>query len=223
MNPILHCFLLVGISLIPLSLNLFQPDFPNITKYIIITIASGLSFTLYYQQFYKPFKKKNKEYLEKIFDELFFSIDKKVREVRPQINNLRINIMVAMRRFPKIWNKLLKIDYCFGEYYPAENELEFIKNGCCGVALYDNAQYYYDSEPHHEALKDMTGIQKKVTEHLGSILSTPVYFPKDDNRERPIAILNFDSTERIAETGFDDDAILKIATYYATLIGGQLI
>lgn len=223
MNPILHCFLLVGISLIPLSLNLFQPNFPNITKYIIITIASGLSFTLYYQQFYKPFKKKNKEYLEKIFDELFFSIDKKVREVRPQLNNLRINVMIAKRMIPRFWEKLLKLDYCFGEYSLAEKELGFIKNGCCGLALYGNDQYYYDAEPHHEALKEMTGTQKKVTEHLGSILSTPIYSPKDDNREHPIAILNFDSTERIDKTRFDEDIILKIAAYYATLIGGQLI
>lgn len=223
MHPILHCILLAGISLLPLSLNLFRPTISDLSKYTILTIAFALTFTLYFYQFYKPFKKKSREYLDKILDELFSSLDKKVREVRPQINNLRINVMIARRRIPKFWERFLKIDFFYGEYHPSEKELEFTKNGCCGSALYDNAQYYYDAEPHHEALKDMTEIQKKVTEHLGSILSTPIYSPKDDYKERPIAILNLDSTERINKSGFDDDIMLKTAAYYAALIGGQLI
>ncbi|MEW6660683.1 MAG: hypothetical protein AB1424_18735 [Thermodesulfobacteriota bacterium] len=223
MHPILHCVLLAGISLIPLSLNLFHPIFSDLTKYSIIIIAFVLTYTLYFHQFYKPFKKKSREYLDKILGELFSSLDKKAREVRPQLNDLRINVMIAKRKFPRIWEKHLKIDFYHGEYFPAEKELEFVKNGCCGSALYDNAQYYYDAEPHHEALRSMTEIQKKVTEHLGSILSTPIYSPKDEYKEHPIAILNLDSTERINKTGFDEDIMLKIAAYYAALIGGQLI
>lgn len=91
MHPILHCLLLAGIPLIPLSLNLFHPDLSVFTKYSVLIGAFGLTFILYFHQFYKPFIKKKSDFLDLILPDLFSIIERKIKEARPQINNLRIN------------------------------------------------------------------------------------------------------------------------------------
>lgn len=134
-------------------------------------------------------------------------MERKIKEARPQINNLRINLMIVRWNYRRPWERYLMIDY----YYPQEDykasELELIYNiniGCCGTALYENEQIAYDSILSHETLKGLSETHREVTRNIKSILSTPVYSPKDEGQKRPIAILNFDSKDDILTTGFND-------------------
>src|SRR5208337_3798769 len=99
MHPILHCLILAGISLIPLSIDLFHPTFPDYFKYLIIIIAFSLTFILYYYQFYKPFIKKRGDYLDLLISELLSVFDINIRRAMPQINNLRMSIMIVRKNY----------------------------------------------------------------------------------------------------------------------------
>jgi hypothetical protein len=226
MHPVIHCLLLAGIPLIPLSLSLFHPNFPILTKYIILIGAFGLTFTLYFYQFYRPFIRQKGDFLDLLLPDLFYVIDNKIRESRSQINNLRINVMIVRRKYLHPWQRYLIIDYFYPleSYKPSELELIYSENiGCSGTALYENEQIAYDSMLSHETLKGMPETHREVTMNIKSILSTPIYSPKDEWQRKPIAILNFDSTDDSVITGFNDAIIQEIAANRASLIGGLLI
>lgn len=224
MHPILTCLLLTILYLIPLYLNLSPPHFDRLTRLAILGIAFLLSFAIYYNQFYRPFIKKNKDYVDTLLGELFYVLDKKIREIRPQINNLRMNVMTLRRNIFRPWERYLEMAFYYGEYDLAEIEQEYgIDIGCSGAVLYENTQIYYDSILQHETLRRMTPTQRKITDHVESILSTPIYSPRDEMQRRPIAVLNLDSMDHVDITGFNDIAIQEIAAKFAALIGGQLI
>lgn len=224
MRPILRCSLLAGISLIPLLLYLFHPHFSFFSGCITLIVVFASIFTLYYYQLYKPFIKKSEDYLNNILPILFKALDSEIREIRPQCNNIRINVMRVRIRILKPWKKYLKIDYWYGDYgYSELEQIYDLDIGCCGVALYENSQVFYDSILQHETLLHMTPTQRKITEHVKSTLSTPIYSPMDNFEHKPIAILNLDSTDSIDITGFNDTAIQEIAANFTTLIGPQLM
>jgi hypothetical protein len=224
MHPILRCSLIAGISLIPLLLYLFQPHFSFLTSCILIIIVFILIFTLYYYQLYKPFFKKNEDYLNNILHILFKALESEIEEIRPECSNIRINVMRVRRKILKPWKRFLKIDYYYGDYDHSELEQIYgLDIGSCGVALYENSQIFYDSILQHETLRHMTPTQRKITEHVKSTLSTPIYSPMDNFEHKPIAILNLDSIDSIDITGFNDTAIQEIAANFTTLIGTQLM
>jgi hypothetical protein len=223
MHPILRCLIFSGISLIPLFLYLFKPQFSFINSCIIVIIAFILIFALYYNQFL-PILKKNKEYINNILGILFKALESEIIEIRPQCNNIRINVMRVKRRMLKPWERYLKIDYYYGDYDDSELEQIYgLDIGCSGVALYENSQIFYDSILQHETIRRMTSTQRKITDHVKSILSTPIYSSTDNFEHRPIAILNLDSIHSIDITGFNDAAIQEIAANFTTLISRQLV
>lgn len=222
MHPMLVCWLLAILYIVPLGLNLYQLKFPSIITTLFIIAGCGGSFFVYYSQFYRPFNKKNEEYLNSIFDILFPVLDLKLIEMMPKNNNIRINIMRVRRDKLKPWIRYLKIDYCYGNYEQSEMDQIYCLNvGCCGVALYENSQIIYDSILQHETIRSMTPSQRKITEHVKSILSTPIY-SRSNFGHNPVAILNLDSFHGIDMTGFNDIPIQEIAAKFGTLFGGQL-
>lgn len=223
MPPIVVCWLLAILFIIPLGLNLYQLKFPSLITTIFITAGFGGSFTVYYYQILRPFHRKNEDYLNRIFDILFGALDSELLEMRPQINNIRINIMRVRRRKLKPWKRYLKIDFCYGDYDQSEIDQIYCLNvGCCGVALYENSQIFYDSILQHETIRSMSPTQRRITEHVKSILSTPIYSSRNTMEHNPIAILNLDSVDAVDITGFNDAQIQETAANFATLIGGQL-
>ncbi len=223
MHPMIVCGLLAILYIIPLSLNLYQLRFPSLITILLIIAGLGGSFSVYYYQFYRPFNKKNEEYLNRMFGVLFPALDSELIEIRPENKNIRVNIMRVRRKTVKPWERYLRIDYCYGDYEQSEiDQIYHLDTGCCGVALYENSQIFYDSILQHETIRRMTPGQRRITEHVKSILSTPIYSSRDFLEHKPIAILNLDSVDGIDITGFNDPPIQEIAAKFATLIGGQL-
>ncbi|MGB7910998.1 MAG: hypothetical protein WCF59_02110 [Desulfobaccales bacterium] len=222
MHPILVCWLLAILYIIPLGLNLYQLNFPSLITVLLIVSGFGGSFAVYYFQVYKPINKKNEEYLNSIFEIIFSALDSELIEIRPENNNIRINIMQVRRKKLKCWERYLRIEYCYGDYDQSEvDQIYGLDTGCCGVALYENSQIFYDSILQHEAIRRMTPTQRRITEHVKSTLSTPIYSSRDIMRRTPVAILNLDSGDGIDVTGFNGPPIQEIAAKFATLIGGQ--
>jgi hypothetical protein len=224
MHPLSVCLILIILYILPLYLKLYQVSYSNFINNIILVGAFILAFIVYYNQNYKPLIRKQKLYLDTLFGELFYVVDKKIRERKPDIPDLRINIMPIKRKRLYPWNRYLIIDFYEGNYSEAEKQQEYnIDIGCCGTAVKTNDQTYYDAKFYHETLKGMTPTQKEITRKIGSILTTPIYSPKDEAKKWPIAILNIDSTSGISVTGFNESSIQDIAAKRAALIGGLLI
>jgi hypothetical protein len=223
MRYFLWCLLFAGISLTTVFLNLFHPNFSFITNCIILSALLIIVTTFYYYQF-SPILIKNEEYTTNILGILFEALEAEIIVVRPQCNNLGVNIMKVKRRILKPWAKYLEVNYYCGEYTDSELEQKYDNGvGCCGFSLSSNSQVYYDSVSQHQTSLHMTSTQQSVTQHIKSILSTPIYSPNDALRIHPIAILNLDSIDGINVTGFDQPAIQEIVANFTTLMNRQLM
>lgn len=141
---------------------------------------------------------------------------------------IRANVMRAGRRIappPRRghwppFQKRLEFICHYGDYRPSELEQEFPVNvGCCGTAFHDNSQTSFDSVRGGEVLKGMDSVQRDVTSHVRSILSTPIYPVGDKTFERPIGIFNLDSVDgSIQETKFDDKDMMQFVASMAGAI-----
>lgn len=223
MRHALRSLVLATIPLITIFFYLFKPTFSIIANCIILMVIFGALFSLNYYQ-YLPIVRKNEDYTNNILGILFKVLESEIVALRPQYNNLRINVMRVRRRFIKPWERYLKIDYHYGNYSnPELDQIYGLNMGCCGVALFENSQIYYDSILQHQTLLHMTPTQQTITFHVKSILSTPIYSPNDAFEHNPIAILNLDSIDSISVTGFDDTLIQEIAANFTTLMNRQLM
>lgn len=223
MSYFLWCLLFAGISLITVFLNLFHPNFSFITNCIILGTLLIIVTAFYYYQF-SPILRKNEEYTTNLLSILFEALEAEILVLRPQCTNIGINIMKAKRSILKPLTKYLEIIFYCGDYTDSELEQKYnIGVGCCGFALLSNSQIYYDSVLQNQTSLHMTSTQQTVTQHIKSILSTPIYSPNDALRLHPIAILNLDSIDGINITGFDQAPIQEIAANFTTLMNRQLM
>lgn len=223
MRHFMRSLFLATIPLITIFFYLFKPTFSFGTNCTIIIITFLALLALNYYQ-YLPIVRKTEEYKNNILDILFRALEAEIVELRPQCTNLRINIMKRRRRIIKPWERYLRIDYYYGHYSHQElDQVYGISVGCCGVALAENSQIYYDSILQHQTLLHMTPAQQEITMHVKSILSTPIYSPKDDFERNIIAILNLDSIDSVDITGFNQSTIQEIAANFTTLMNRQLM
>lgn len=88
-----------------------------------------------------------------------------------------------------------------------------------GSAVGENRQFVFDAVEAPESWKGMSETQRLVTAEIRSISSTPIYAPNDREKTKPIGVLNLDSRSPIAETGFKEDNLLRLAARYAALTG----
>jgi hypothetical protein len=147
-----------------------------------------------------------------------------LKENKPQINNIRINIMMTKKKYYLFGKNYLSIDYSCPDYPQAEKEQRYYTDiGCCGSVLQYSEQIYYDSRLFQETLKGMSATQREITKNIGSILSSPIYSPYDKERKKPIGVLNIDSSHDINITGFNEKTIQQFTANRATLIGYLLI
>jgi len=121
----------------------------------------------------------------------------------------------------------LQIAYCTAEYEEIELNREWdLGQGWCGKAYQENVQYearQSASDAGWSQPWQTTPEQDKATEHIRSVLSTPIYDPSDENEDDPIGVLNIESESPITETGLHDEAIQdEIAQRYAAEIGTLL-
>jgi hypothetical protein len=152
---------------------------------------------------------------------VFRSLVSEFHSYNPASQSLRVNVMKVRRRWPfRPWKRYLRIDFHRGIYSKTELEQEYDDDvGCCGTSLHENEQIWFDSQRAKTPYRHMTAIQLRVTGHVKSILSTPVYRTKDEQKQTPIAVLNFDSADSVAVTSFDRDRAQELAIKYATVFG----
>lgn len=212
--------LLVVLYSLGILSTLYGSSLPGWGKLIVLMIAFMLSLLAYYYTFYRPLISLKDRHLKIIFDHLFIVLDQKYREQQPGNYNLRINVMRLRRRFCSIRKRYLRIDFYHGPCSDAEKEQEYLVNvGCCGTAIYENCPVVFDARQKQEPFKGMTATQRKVTEHVNSILSTPIYRVGEGSERSPIGVLNFDSRQNISITGFDKEPIKSLAASYSRIIG----
>lgn len=123
--------------------------------------------------------------------------------------------------------EFLQIAYSTDDYQPIELNREWsLDQGWCGKAYAENVQYEAKQSASDGGWSQPWGTtpeQDKATEHLRSVLSTPVYKPSDEAEENPIAILNLESESSITETGLHGEEVQdEVAERYAAEIGTLL-
>jgi hypothetical protein len=158
-----------------------------------------------------------------LLENLFNGLVSAYREKKPGRYGLRVNVMRVRKKIWPFRQKFLHIDYFMGNYSTAEKEQEYLENiGCCGTAIHENTPISFDTKRAQEPWKGMSATQRDVTRDVKSILSIPIYRPKDESKRSPIAVLNLDSKNLIKKTGFDKAGLQRLAARYAELIGGIL-
>lgn len=151
--------------------------------------------------------------------------------------DIRASVMIPQQRrtishkggldFEFETEEFLQIAYHTSDYEEIELNREWnFGQGWCGKAYEQNVQYEAKrsvSDGGWSQPWETTPEQDKATEHLRSVLSTPVYKPTDDQEENPIAILNLESESPITETGLhDEDVQDEVAEQYAAEVGTLL-
>lgn len=224
MKPILSFLLLIVLYALGVGVSLFAIELSQTWKYIILFISFIVSATLYYIRFYRPTVISNDKYLERTLDFLFTGFETTYRDAHPGNYSLRINIMRVRNRFILFGPNYAKISFFRGDYSRAEREQEFFADqGCCGIAMSSGQQCIYDQEQIPEAYDTLTHTQRHVTEHVMSILSTPIYRPSDRPRGQPVAILNIDSADVLGVNGFDRLEIQALVDSFADDVLGPYL
>ena len=148
--------------------------------------------------------------------------------------NVRINIMLKRRRHVFVpseyldyppWKPTLKIEGARGDYASrGEDELCWkLHQGVAGAAMNTRAQEAWSdlNQPPEVVQTEwhLTDEQLNRASHLNSVLSVPIYLPSDTEKNKPVGVLNIDSTASLSESEFDDESVRDIAIYWSNIIG----
>lgn len=104
--------------------------------------------------------------------------------------------------------------------YASDLGIRLKKNqGCAGQAWGSGKQMCADlSQVYGEGAPswNLAAEQRELTEHLGAILSTPIFDPRD--HRDVIGVLNVDSEEALPDTSFLDPRVASAANKHAALL-----
>ncbi len=219
MRPRESFFILLLLYIFPIAIDMITPS--NCISYVLFILAFIIAFIYYYNSCYIPnIKLRNKE-LQMIFEHLFISLEKQLRDINPGEYAMRFNIMRIKKRFIFCGARYLYFAFQTPDYKNSELEQIYRENqGCCGTALREREQIFFDSnriDTVRRLYKNMTATQLEITEEIKSILSIPIYSNYSD--KTPIAILNIDSFNNILLTKFDDNDVQEIASRMSMLFG----
>lgn len=142
-------------------------------------------------------------------------------DVRANVMFLRRRDLLPLGNSRKLWpwQKSLQVDFAVGDYSDfEETDLKWaVDEGACGTAIEYNRMVNSDLEEVEIHEWDMTTKQLNATRHLGSVLSIPIYTPEDEQKNRPVGVLNLDSEAHLDETEFN--SVGKGLKEYANYIG----
>lgn len=217
-------FLIYGlVALIATILGYFRLSPLGIGLMILAIVVAGL---VYYLDLHRPAHIAKAVKIDVIQTQTSFLLKLMCVYMQNEFNiqNLRCSIMLARRKFLRGW-KPLKIDFCIiDDYGDVELQQSYGYDiGCCGTALAEKEQVYFDSDTAQEPYKGMTATQRMATSQIKSILSTPVIRPGDVHLRTPIAILNMDSNDQLQETNFDKSNVQEAARKFANFVASLII
>lgn len=194
----------------------------GLSKAGLIVIGFAISTVVGYVQIYTPYVRRRNEYLKTVMDLASESLLGQYASAGKPADEIRVNLMLMRKKYRLFGKRQLHIAYEYGEYAPTERNLVYdIGVGNAGFALEKNEPRVFDREGSKGNLDlfRMTPAQEEATRSVGSILSTPVYSPDDEEKSHPIGILNLDSQLRLEESGFDEEHVLDMAMRLATVAG----
>lgn len=212
-------FLLYGLLALVIALTSESP----IASWgvVLIVVAFVLAGLIYYFDLHRPAQTIKVLKMEAFKKQLPFFLTLACLYMRNEfkIPQLRCSLMLTRHRFFGGWQPL-QIDVHDGNYVTVELEQSYKYNvGCCGTALAEKKQMFFDSEKAREPYKGMSETQRMATSHLKSILSTPIFSPADPHLKKPVAILNMDSEAPLRQTLFNKSKVQESAKKFAGLIG----
>lgn len=211
--------------------SLFDTD--HIPEWIRGAGVVGLvatSIATQYTQSYVPLRRKHRQYATKVLDVIVEGFCRQYDTIRGGGSELlRLNVMLpdGTKRHWLIGGRPLGIQYHRGEYTEGELQLRYHHDeGACGrsfakntILLYDRGETQAEIDQQLE-LFNMPPIHRDVTNNVKVCISIPIYLPHDEEKRRPIGILNIDSVEAdLEQTGLDEATIRNLAIDTAVLIG----
>lgn len=237
MRKKIHWGLGVGFYLLGILVTVFTDFFTELWAKIGVVVAGILlSFGLYYHEYHLPLIRTREEYVRRfIYEFVFRSLREEYEDELHDPCEIRVNVMLLKRRdmlpwtqernlLP--WKKSLQISYCTGGYGD-EREIKWaLSEGVCSTAVMNATggdervqEVWSNLEDVHIATWNLTERQHKATDHLGSVLSVPIYRPSDERKQNPVGVLNVDSKKNLSCTKFNASEIRDVVIKYANYVG----
>jgi hypothetical protein len=203
-------------------------------KLVVLAIGLVLGAIGYYVDAIRGKRTKTKDQLRPLIEEFFLPrVVAKYKDSHPENSppDVRTNIMLLERRdfplptgerklFP--WKRSMTVDFNYGDYNDESHLKWGVDEGVCGTAIEYNKALDSDLEDVEIHEWDMTEKQLRATQHLGSVLSIPIYRPSDEEKDNPVGVLNLDSQENLSDTRFDDSKMKQDLKKYASYVGRTL-
>jgi hypothetical protein len=207
---------------------------------IVGTLVAFSLILAYHEHRYENVQPESKELQAVLEREILPDLIDDYREVYPDPNPpaIRVNVMILRRRnlnplqrsrsdvYPG--EKTLKAEATVGDYESRnERELEWKTNeGVVGRAMNERAQEIWADLGHGnervQAGWNLTNAQISRTKRLNSLLSIPIYLPGDEEKVKPVGVLNIDSEQNLDVTKFGTEAVRAKAINQANIIGAIL-
>lgn len=213
---------LVVLTVLGIFVELFAGSWSTGPKLAVLAIVALIAAFTFVVQFWLPPVRVDQQYEEELITLLLETLVARYQREHDGNYTLRANVMKVRKNWFR-FHEPLKIDYRYRQdaYLAEELRQQFVMGtGCCGWCFEVNEQTTYDKALNQEALRGMTQEQRDATDHVHSILSTPIYRP--NHKHEPIGILNLDSPNPIGETGFRNGTMQDLVARYASIIGTVL-
>jgi putative methionine-R-sulfoxide reductase with GAF domain len=226
-NSVVGFSSIVVLVLIGIAIDLLTSGWPWWLVVLAFIVSLFLALYVYALEYYWPRLITSDRYRQRFIEMVLIDLLDDYLEQVPEVEevDIRLNVMLPKSKWP--WRSRLSIKYAIGAYSGQEWALEFRPGvGCAGTAWAEHSQVYFDLVKDHTTLKGMSDAQREATQHLHSILSTPIFRDADAGGssaiEHPIGILNIDSPLGVDTTRFDQENVRKLAADSATLVGALL-
>lgn len=213
--------LVAATSITPLSLvvALFSVPLDLFGRVLVVGFGGVAQLVVSYVSLYRPASKLRGDIRQELMQILLDELRRDYRNSLDGNVQLRANVMIPENSFseglfPKR-REQLRIAYHSGDYAMAELDRRYAPGeGCWGQVYTRGNPTYYDEQQNPHTAREMTATQRRVTDHVTSAVSVPVYRP-GGVEEKMIGILNLDSPDSIDLTNFNEGDAHRFLMNYA--------
>lgn len=219
---------LAATSITPLSLavSLFSVPTDFVGRVFVVFIGGSAQFVVSFVTLYRPVAELRADRREELMQLLLDGLRRDYTDSVTGDVEFRANVMVLETHFAEGLvprrREHLRIAYYTGDYEQAELDRRYAPGeGCWGRAYVENDPMYYDEQQNPRPARGMTATQRRVTDHVTSATSAPIYRPGATGVE-VIGVLTLDSPDSIDLTKFNEGVVHRLLMNYAGLAGHVL-
>lgn len=213
--------LVAATSITPLSLvvALFSVSLDLFGRVLVVGVGAIAQLVVSYVSLYRPASELRADIRQELLQILLDELRRDYRNSLADGAELRANVMVLEKRFSEGLvphrEERFRIAYHSGDYAMAELDRRYAPGeGCWGQVYTRGNPTYYDEQQNPHTAREMTATQRRVTDHVTSAVSVPVYRPGGVD-EKMIGILNLDSPDSIDLTNFNEGDAHRFLMNYA--------